>query len=23
MCVKIWTISYSWWYVKNILDNKI
>jgi len=23
MCVKIWTISCSWWYVKNLLANKI
>jgi len=23
MCVKIWTISCSWLYVKNLLANKI
>jgi len=23
MCVKIWIISCSWWYVENLLANKI
>jgi len=23
MCVKLWTISCSWWYVERLLANKI